>query len=206
MTEAHDFYSTRDAAEQLGVSLRTIQMWVESGRLPAWKTDGGHRRIPRAAVAALVAEQAAARQARTRPVTVVLIDDDAFLLDIWRSALVLARPDLRIETARGGFEGLLTIGKLRPDLVVMDLVLPGIDGLRLLHTLTHNTEYSAIRTAVITGLTAQEIASRGGVPAGVPVFHKPLEVPRLPGIVSACLERKRPESTLEQEAARATLA
>lgn len=206
MTDAHDFYSTRDAAEQLGVSLRTIQMWVESGRLPAWKTDGGHRRIPRGAVAALVAEQAAARQARTRPVTVVLVDDDAFLLDIWRSALVVALPGVRVETARGGFEGLLTIGKLRPDLVVMDLVLPGIDGFRLLHTLSHNSEYSAIRTVVITALTAQEIASRGGVPAGVPVFHKPLEVPRLPGIVSAGLERPRLETDPHPEAARATVA
>ena len=37
--------STSDAARQLGVSVRTIQLWVESGRLAAWKTAGNHRRI-----------------------------------------------------------------------------------------------------------------------------------------------------------------
>jgi excisionase family DNA binding protein len=37
--------STREAAQQLGVSVRTAQLWVEEGRLNAWKTPGGHRRI-----------------------------------------------------------------------------------------------------------------------------------------------------------------
>ncbi|WP_434089560.1 MerR family transcriptional regulator [Neopusillimonas aromaticivorans] len=38
--------STREAADRLGVSVRTVQLWVESGVLDAWKTPGGHRRIP----------------------------------------------------------------------------------------------------------------------------------------------------------------
>jgi len=37
--------STTEAARQLGVSVRTVQLWVESGRLMAWKTAGNHRRI-----------------------------------------------------------------------------------------------------------------------------------------------------------------
>ena len=37
--------TTRQAAEALGVALRTAQLWTESGRLRAWKTEGGHRRI-----------------------------------------------------------------------------------------------------------------------------------------------------------------
>ena len=38
--------SPREAARQLGVSVRTAQLWVEEGRLQAWKAPGGHRRIP----------------------------------------------------------------------------------------------------------------------------------------------------------------
>ena len=40
------FLSTREAAIRLGVALSTVQLWVETGILPAWKTPGGHRRIP----------------------------------------------------------------------------------------------------------------------------------------------------------------
>jgi len=188
MSETYEFYSTRDAADQLGVSLRTIQMWVESGRLPAWKTDGGHRRIPKEAVAALVAEQTAARQASARPFTVVIVDDDSYLLDVHRAALLAALPGIRVETARGGFEGLLAIGKLHPDLLLIDLVTPGMDAFRLLHTLSHASEYAAIRVVALTSMTAQEIAGHGGLPAGVQVIHKPVPVTRLPEIVSGCME------------------
>mgnify|MGYP000630290012 CR=1 FL=1 len=44
------FLTTREAAQVLGVSLRTTQLWVENGQLDAWKTEGGHRRISRASV------------------------------------------------------------------------------------------------------------------------------------------------------------
>lgn len=46
--------TTREAAQRLGVSLRTVQLWVEADILPAARTPGGHRRIPHNAVEALV--------------------------------------------------------------------------------------------------------------------------------------------------------
>ena len=42
--------TTREAAEALGICVRTAQLWVEQGRLRAWKTPGGHRRILRESV------------------------------------------------------------------------------------------------------------------------------------------------------------
>lgn len=45
--------TTREAAQRLGVSLRTVQLWVEADILPAARTPGGHRRIPHNAVEAL---------------------------------------------------------------------------------------------------------------------------------------------------------
>ena len=47
------FISTREAASRLGVALSTVQAWVESGILPAWKTAGGHRRIPTSSIEAV---------------------------------------------------------------------------------------------------------------------------------------------------------
>ena len=48
------FCTTREAAEILGVSLKTAQLWSESGLLEAWRTDGGHRRIFRSSVERLL--------------------------------------------------------------------------------------------------------------------------------------------------------
>ena len=50
--------TTRQAGEALGVAVRTVQLWVEAGVLPAWRTAGGHRRIARSAVEQLMAERA----------------------------------------------------------------------------------------------------------------------------------------------------
>jgi excisionase family DNA binding protein len=52
-----ELMTTREAAEALGVAVRTVQLWVEAGVLTAWKTAGGHRRIPRAALEELLVER-----------------------------------------------------------------------------------------------------------------------------------------------------
>ena len=52
--DASEFCSTKEAATMLGVSHRTVQLWVESGVLQAWKTAGGHRRIAMSSVNRLV--------------------------------------------------------------------------------------------------------------------------------------------------------
>jgi excisionase family DNA binding protein len=51
--------TTRDAARLLGISVSTAQKWIESGALASWKTPGGHRRMRRSAVLALLEERTA---------------------------------------------------------------------------------------------------------------------------------------------------
>ncbi len=56
------FCTTQEAAKLLSVSLRTAQLWVESGLLEAWKTEGGHRRISRQSIESLL-EKASGKRA-----------------------------------------------------------------------------------------------------------------------------------------------
>jgi excisionase family DNA binding protein len=71
----NDYLSTREAASALGISLGTVQKMVESGVLEAWKTEGGHRRIPSSAIR----ERLAQRQGSKSPSTTldVLVAEDA---------------------------------------------------------------------------------------------------------------------------------
>lgn len=52
-----DTVSTRQAAKLLCASVRTVQIWVDNGKLVAWKTPGGHRRVLRASVDEMLAER-----------------------------------------------------------------------------------------------------------------------------------------------------
>lgn len=187
-----DVYTTRQAAKRLGVSLRTVQLWVESGVLPAWKTAGGHRRIARTAVENLVRERESAldRPAASKNFKILVVEDEASLRKLYR--LKFAGWDLPVETltAANGYEALLIIGDQRPDLLIADLSMPGMDGFRMIRTLKSSSDHRDIEVVVVTALDASEIEDRGGLPEGVKVFTKPVPFPELESIVRRRLARR----------------
>lgn len=94
--------TTREAARLLGVSVGTVQKWVESGELAGWKTPGGHRRVRWSAVAGMlsVAVSAAGRTADPtefvpdlQPAYPVAADEPARLAAVRRSGLLDTPPD-----------------------------------------------------------------------------------------------------------------
>lgn len=179
-----DVLSTREAAERLGVALRTVQLWVESGVLPAWKTAGGHRRISRVAVERLIeerrhalagsVERASAGPAGSDRLRVMLVEDEPEQRRLL--TMMVERWGLPVDliTANDGFEALLRMGQACPDVLFTDLNMPGMDGFRMVSALrAMGKAYEAMDIAVITALTPDEISARGGLPAGVRVFYKP---------------------------------
>ncbi len=177
--DASDFCSTKEAATMLGVSHRTVQLWVENGVLQAWKTAGGHRRIALASVNRLVDQRSHAIQA---PVAahaedtgkkVLLVDDDSTMLRLYE--LEMAGWDLPLEVtkASNGFEALIRIGETRPDLLISDLSMPGMDGFRMIRTLRTDRAYANMAIIVISGLDRATIKSMG-LPEDIPVFSKPV--------------------------------
>lgn len=186
-----DTCSTRDAGKMLGVSLRTIQLWVDGGLLEAWKTVGGHRRITIASVkrlqeertvVQLTSEQRTEKQGGRKPV-VLVVEDDADLLTLYETSLSLWEPPVTLLTANNGFDGLLKIGERPPDLLITDLSMPGIDGFQMLRTLRANPGVGNMRIAVVTGLDKADIELRGGIPDGVVLFRKPVPFERLKSLV-----------------------
>lgn len=186
-----DVLSTREAAERLGVALRTVQLWVESGVLPAWKTAGGHRRISRAAVERLLVDRRSALQgaggadplAPRRP-SLLVVEDDAPLRQLYTEVITTWALDLDLRTAGDGFEALLRIGQDCPDLLVTDLRMPGMDGFRMIEALQQPLPAGPRpRIVVVTALDGAAIAARGGLPADVSVFGKPLAFDALEAVV-----------------------
>ena len=191
--------TTRQAADLLGVALRTVQLWVEAGALPAWKTAGGHRRIARQAVERLKQRQVQDMQApivgeglgaETR-VRLLVVEDDADLLRLY--ALTVESWDLPIDLdlARNGFEGLVRLGEQPPDMLITDLMMPGMDGFRMLRALQAMKPLAqSIDILAVTALSPADIADRGGLPAGVESFTKPVPFSQLEQRVRRLLTQK----------------
>lgn len=179
------FVTTREASEMLGVALRTVQLWVEKGSLTAWTTAGGHRRIVRGSVEALLARQQAAIEEYSKrgQLTLLVVDDDPVYLELVKLKVKEWALPVTLISAGDGFEGLLKIGEYKPDIVVADLRMPGMDGFQMIRRLKERPETSEILTIVMTGLSEEEIAEGGGLPADVPVLQKPLSFDELAALI-----------------------
>ena len=88
-----DTLTTREAANLLSASVRTIQLWVEDGRLKAWKTPGGHRRVLRTSVEEMLATRQRVSGGNLRKYEVLVVDDDPIQRAVLEKILGNLGPD-----------------------------------------------------------------------------------------------------------------
>jgi excisionase family DNA binding protein len=190
------FCTTREAAALLGVSIGTVQLWVESDLLQAWKTAGGHRRVLRESVDRLLhkSAQVPKLQAKSpaadkeRRLSVLVVEDDVSLLRLYQAKMSHWPIKLDLATADNAVAALLAIGRGGPDLLITDLNMPFTNGFEMLRVLSKAPEAACTRIVVVSGLDAAEIARRGPVPPGIEVLPKPVPFDRLLAIATSILK------------------
>lgn len=175
--------TTTEAAALLGVSVATVQSWCETGLLSSWRTGGGHRRIERASVERLLKRPEAAVDGRPAPAsrrpTVLVVEDDPSLLRLYETRISRWTGQPQVICLNNMVLALLRIGRQAPEMLILDLHLPGMDGFALLHHLRHSGSVDDTLIAVVTGLDAGAIDDRGGLPGDVEAFSKPIPFDRL---------------------------
>lgn len=122
--------STTRVAELLGVSAQTIANWIDNGRLPAGRTPGGHRRVHAQDLVAFLAGSGLPLPAELveRRHTVLVVEDDPQVGPWLVLRLATVRPDLRVLLAQDGFRAGEMVATERPDTMLLDIYLPGLDG------------------------------------------------------------------------------
>jgi excisionase family DNA binding protein len=185
----------------LGVSLRTAQLWVDSGVLEAWRTEGGHRRIVVASVERLLREDrpsSSSTNAVASPAPVdlgrlkiLVVEDDNTLLKLYRIHMTGWNLPIEVMTAANGYDALVLIGREQPDLMIADLNMPGMDGFQMVRSLSSSSFREGMEIVVVTGLDDEDIVTRGGMPPGVRVMHKPIPFAELKTLVEGMIARRR---------------
>lgn len=185
--------TTQRAAEILGISVTSVQQLVEAGVIEAWKTKGGHRRIPLAAVQAYkggaTGQETRAgrmRPAEGTPVSILVIEDiplQRALYDKQISSWAL-QADLRF--CENGYQALIEIARHKPDILLADIVMEGMDGYEVIRTIMADPQLADMHIAMLSSLSTEDLAERGGVPPGVVFFSKPVNYDELRGYLRAC--------------------
>ncbi|MFQ3194147.1 MAG: excisionase family DNA binding protein [Colwellia sp.] len=178
--------TSKQAASLLEVTTRTIQLWSESGVLKAWKTVGGHRRFNLEDIKALKAElkQETSAAVEHKLVRVLVIEDEPDLIMLYKMTIEGWNLPIILQTASDGFQGLIQIGAWKPDIVITDIQMPNVNGIHMLKSLTKMEELNDIVVMAVTGLSKAEITKEGGLPAGIPVFTKPIPFDEIEKIIS----------------------
>ena len=172
-------FSTAEVARMFGVSMPTIQRWVDQDLLKAWKTLGGHRRVDADSARRLLAENS--RRGRGSPAgdaespVVLIVEDDASDQELLRELVHVAWPKAQIVAADNGFLGLVALGQRPIDIVLSDIMMPHMNGAEMLRQLA-GLERAAPRLLVaVSSLGDRQIAELGGLPPRVLLLRKPLE-------------------------------
>jgi len=179
-----DYLSTREAATALGISLGTVQKMVESGVLEAWKTEGGHRRIPTSAIR----DHLAQRQGGKVPsamLDVLVAEDNPIFQTLYQSALEKWDFPIKLRIVDNGFDGLLQVGSCQPDVLITDLMMPGMDGFDMIRRLRSNKDLANMVIVVVSSMEPHQIAESGGLPADIMVYKKPIPLLEIKGYLRA---------------------
>lgn len=190
-----DYCGTTFAAKLMGLSVATVQALVEKGEVEAWKTRGGHRRISLASINRYLqrySPQAMAPGPDPRDrLRVLVVEDDPVTRELYRNFLEGWSVSMDCSIMQSALEALVDIASLRPDVLITDLSMPGVDGIEMLKVLVRNEQLVGMQVLVVSGLAKKEIDARGGLPPDALFLPKPINFDWLSGYLSALLAAKR---------------
>lgn len=178
-------YSTLEVAQRLGVGVQTVQRWVDMGRLRAWRTVGGHRRIDAQDAERMFAElecthcmspdQPAQPAAVQQASKVLVVDDQPSDLELMSCLVMTLMPSATIIQAANGFEGLMALGAQAPDVLITDLVMPHMSGVEMLRQVCCTQGHSPATVIAMSAYTPLELRDLGALPAAVTLLRKPVD-------------------------------
>jgi CheY-like chemotaxis protein len=136
------------------------------------------------------ASTAAAAPASRRP-RLLLIEDSRHFQNLV-TLLVKARfPQVELHLADDGIAGLAMAGKLEPEVLLVDILLPGIDGATLITSLRSHPQFRQMEVIVVTSLAPEQLGPFAFALSGIPLVHKPRLVAELPPLLTQSLAQRR---------------
>jgi excisionase family DNA binding protein len=160
--DATEWLTLGQAAAFLGAAQGTVRKWADGGRLPTYYTPGRHRRFRRVDLDAFLARSRGVPPAgRSAAADVLVVDDDASLREFIR--VHLEAEGYTVREAGSASEGLAALDEEPPDLILLDVLMPKMDGWEMLRRVQERHGVDAIQVIMYSGELeqAQKVEERG---------------------------------------------
>jgi two-component system, cell cycle response regulator DivK len=119
---------------------------------------------------------------------VLIVDDN--VMNIALAQVVLLAEQFEVETAAGGLEAMQKVASFRPDLILMDIQMPGMDGIELTQALKADPATTHIRIVAFTAFAMRGDEARMRAAGCDAYLSKPIDVKTFGSQVRACLESR----------------
>jgi excisionase family DNA binding protein len=145
-------YTTGEAADFCSVTINAVKKWIASGKLKAFRTPGGHYRINRDDFLVFLDKYKLDVRMRLFPERrrVLIVDDEPKVVEFIRGALDSTDGDYEVETACDGYEALIKVGDFKPELLILDIMMPNIDGFEVCRRIKSDESLKEIAILAVT--------------------------------------------------------
>ncbi len=180
-----DTYSTHDVAKICCVTPTTVIRWIEDGLIPAFKTVGGHRRVRREDLERVCQERGIpfALPTGNEVGRILVVDDEPVVLDLVADVVRELEHKFEVEVAKDAFDAGRLVATFRPQLIFLDLMMPGVDGFEVCTRLKKDPATTHTEVIAITGYYTEANTERIIAAGAAFCLRKPLDVVEVRGRV-----------------------
>ena len=171
-------YTTHEVSRLLHVNPRSVINWIEQSRLPSYRTPGGHRRIRHDDLLAFLRKHQIPIPASLVDGTfnILIIDDEEEIVKIIKQFFERQSGGYALASASDGISAMIEVGRMKPDLLILDIMIPGVDGIEVCRRIKADTTN---KTAIIA-ISGQPQNEKKILQAGADAFMaKPLDLEKL---------------------------
>jgi excisionase family DNA binding protein len=184
-----DLFTTGEAADVCKVSQQTIIRCFDAGRLEGFRVPGSKfRRIPRQSLIKFMkANKIPLDSVDTGRKKVLIVDDDAEIVELIASVLV-RDGRFEIKTAASGYEAGISTQRFHPDLILLDYMLPDVNGNVVCHTIKMNPEFDNIKIIIVSGVVKQDEIAQLLKSGAEDFIKKPFNIAELTDKIASVLQ------------------
>jgi excisionase family DNA binding protein len=182
-------FTTGEAAKICKVSQQTIIRCFDNGQLKGFRVPGSRfRRIPREALYKFMKDNGIPTDAlESGKRKVLLVDDDVELVELMTKVLEEdGRFEVRVATT--GFDAGMMVKEYRPDLIVLDVMLPDINGKEVCHRVRADSTLEDVRILCISGMIEEDKIQELKLSGADDFLHKPFDIEELIDRMCSLLE------------------
>jgi len=189
MDKMKDLFTTGEAAEVCKVSQQTIIRCFDAGRLEGFRIPGSKfRRIPRQSLVKFMKENNIPLDAlETGKKKVLIVDDDPEIVELIVDVLV-HDDRFEVKTASSGYDAGMLTQQMRPDLILLDYMLPDVNGNVVCQTIRKNPEFENVKIIIVSGVIKQDEINHLLKSGAEDFIRKPFDITELTDKITAVLQ------------------